>query len=151
VRTLPFVATLAVAIFLQIVEEQFPFSQFPMYSGFSNETTVIYLTDVNETLIPVHPYFRLSSAKVKKTFNTELKKICRQKGYSESEATPEDLTAAGNLTLSHLVRNPRDARYRKKLDEHGLRMHRTTLRMNRKKGDDHGFQQDTVTVGEWRK
>lgn len=121
-----------------------------MYSGFSSETTVIYLTDASDKLIPIHPYFRLSSAKVKKTFQTELKKICRPKGYSDSQATLEDLTAAGQLTLSYLANNPRNERYREKIAENGLRMHRTTLRMNRKKGEDKGFHQDTVQVGEWR-
>lgn len=141
----PFVSTLAIVLLLQIVGEQFPFSPFPMYSGFSDETTVLYVTDAKDAPLPIKEYFRLSASKVKKAYNTELKRICKAKGYDDGDAKPEDLQAAGQATLAFLKTQTR-AKVPEKIGAHGLRLYRVSLSMDKK-----GFHKTTEMVGELAK
>ena len=138
----PFVSVFAIAIALQLIGEQFPFSPFPMYSGFSKETTVLYVTDAKDQPLPIKNYFRLSASKVKKAFNTELKNVCKKNGYDDGMATSEDYRAAGQYTLQFLKTQTR-AGALAKIQKHGMKLQRISLLM-----DEKGFHQETEMVGE---
>ena len=142
VKAWPFMSVFAIAIALQIIGEQFPFSPFPMYSGFSKETTVLYVTDRNDQPVPITDYFRLSASKVKKAYNTELKRICKAKGYNDGQATEDDLRAAGEYTVAFLKTQTRRGTL-EKIEKDGMRLHRISLLMDKK-----GFHRETMMVGE---
>ncbi|MDB6137752.1 MAG: hypothetical protein JWO94_824, partial [Verrucomicrobiaceae bacterium] len=68
----PFRHMIPVVITLFIVKEQFPFSNFPMYSNFDTEADVIFITDQNDHVLPMDKVFRSGSSTAKKAYKKEL-------------------------------------------------------------------------------
>ncbi|HEY5892802.1 MAG TPA: hypothetical protein VIT91_06180 [Chthoniobacterales bacterium] len=141
--TLPFASTFAIVLLLQVVGEQFPFSPFPMYAKFSDETNVLFVTDAADRPLAIAKYFRLSASKIKKSFNAELESICKKKGYPATSATDEDLRQAGQYIAATFL--PTQLRQNPPSDirKHGLKLKRTVLWMDKK-----GFHEETAVVGE---
>ncbi|WP_009961149.1 hypothetical protein [Verrucomicrobium spinosum] len=94
-RKVPFRHVLAATVFLAVVGEQYPFSNFPMYSHLDKEADVLYVTDQTDRVLPMEKLFGTSSSTQKKVFITELKEICNPKGRDTRDALPEERSAAG--------------------------------------------------------
>ena len=86
-----------------LLEENFPFSHFPMYSSFSDFTYYIFITDENDEPIPIKlkSNFGVSTSFLKKMYDTEVRKDSNEK-FSMRKQTPEDLNRAGQLTLDYV-------------------------------------------------
>jgi hypothetical protein len=109
------------------LRENYPFSNFPMYSSFDSHTYLLYLTDARG--IAVSPWrVGLSSAKLKKIFDTrrreELKKM---PGAGEARVALAE-HAAGEALLRYLERQ---ASVRPQIRNflHGLRVQHVTIRL----------------------
>jgi hypothetical protein len=100
---LPFPQMTVLVLALFIIKEQFPFSNFPMYSNISEEADVVYVTNQKDEPLAMKALFRTSSGTSKKKFNTELKKLTNPHGRDSEHATPEELQQAGQIVLSSLV------------------------------------------------
>lgn len=132
----------AIAIALQLIGEQFPFSPFPMYSGFSKETTVLYVTDGKDKPLAIKKYFISDASKVKKSYNSALKAICKKNGYDDGDATPADVKAAGQYMIEFLATQARSETMAQKLKEGGMRLYRISFEM-----DKAGIRESTELVG----
>ncbi|MEO7933961.1 MAG: hypothetical protein ABIT76_12470 [Chthoniobacterales bacterium] len=142
VKHWPFVWVFVIAIALQFIGERFPFSPFPMYSGFSKETTVLYVTDAKDEPLAIKKVFRLDASKVKKAYNKALIAICKKNGRDDGDATPADVQAAGKYMVEFLPTQARGEAMEKKLREDGLRLYRISFEMTKA-----GISQSTELVG----
>jgi hypothetical protein len=99
---LPFrhVAALTLALFL--IKEQFPFSNFPMYSNFDTEADVLFITDQADQPVPMSKVFRTGSAATKKVYKAKLSDICNPRGRDTEQATAEERQQAAAIVLASL-------------------------------------------------
>ena len=102
-RWLPFPEMTVLVLALFIIKEQFPFSNFPMYSNINDEADVVYVTNQNDEPLAMKALFKTSSGTAKKSFNTELKKLTNPHGRPSEEATPLERAQAGKTLLDMLV------------------------------------------------
>lgn len=131
---LPFRHMTVLVIALYLIGDQFPFSNFPMYSNFDNEADVFFVTDQKDQPLPMEGVFKTGSSSAKKRFKKELGKICNPKGRDTKQSTLEERHAAGEIILGTLVDDLRKAAVPPGTTE--LRFYRRTFRMV----DDH-FEQ----------
>ncbi|MBL9113489.1 MAG: hypothetical protein JNJ83_00665 [Verrucomicrobiaceae bacterium] len=123
---LPFPEMSVLVLALFIIKEQFPFSNFPMYSNISEEADVVYVSNQNDEPLAMKSLFRTSSGTSKKKFNTELKKLTNPSGRNSEDATLEERQKAGKVVLDALM-----ADLERKAIPAGtvaLRFHRRTFR-----------------------
>jgi hypothetical protein len=85
--------------------ESFPFSNFPMYSRFSDQTYYVYVADGNGSPIPVETVTYHRTAKIKKIYHTELTEIGQALDKRLRELTPVERQPAGRHTLEWLVKS----------------------------------------------
>ena len=75
---------LAVVV-LRVIGDEFPFSDFPMYSNFDHEVTVVYLADGNGNPLPTQRVVDTASSQVKKRYKAARKAL----GGEREEDGPE--------------------------------------------------------------
>jgi hypothetical protein len=107
-RRVPFRHVLLMTIFLSFWGDddwgqQYPFTNFPMYSHLDKEADVLYVTDQADRPLPFHTLFGTSTSTQKKVFINELEKICNPKGRDTREALPEERRAAGAKLAEKLL------------------------------------------------
>ena len=93
---------LVVTILLVVIGEQYPFSNFPMYSKVDDESDVLFITDQNDKPLPMHTLFGTSTSTQKKVYMAELKKICNPKKRDTADAKPEEQREAGGKLMEKL-------------------------------------------------
>lgn len=106
IRKWPITATLqvlAATVLLAVMGEQYPFSDFPMYSHLDDHSDVLYVTDQSDVTLSVERLFGTSSSTQKKVFMTELKTICNPKKRDTRDALPEEKSEAGARLMSKLL------------------------------------------------
>ncbi|MDB6116707.1 MAG: hypothetical protein JWO08_488 [Verrucomicrobiaceae bacterium] len=99
----PFHHMIPVVIMLFLIKEQFPFSNFPMYSNFDSEADVVFITDQNDKVQPMDKVFRSGSSTAKKAYKKELGKITSKRKRDTKEATAPERAAAGKIVLADWV------------------------------------------------
>lgn len=102
-QKVPFRHVLLLVIFLAVVKEQYPFSDFPMYSHLDDESDVLYVTDQNDQVLPMEKLFGTGTSTQKKVFMTELKSICNPKKRDTRDALPEEKQQAGSQLMDKLM------------------------------------------------
>lgn len=100
---IPFPAMLVLVLALYLIREQFPFSNFPMYSNISEEADVTFVTDQNDKPLAMKALFKTSSGTSKKMYKKELGSITSQTGRDSEEATAEERARAGKAVLDMLM------------------------------------------------
>ena len=114
----------AIIVLCLALEEEFPFSHFPMYDSFSNYTFYVYVTDAKDQPIPVEGISSIRTGRLKKVFNTYTDEIA---GKSMSKTSAEERRAPGEATLEFLVESCKE-HGRPELDKHRpLRFHMVEL------------------------
>lgn len=101
-QKVPFRHVLAATLFLFVVKEQYPFSDFPMYSHMDNESDVLYITDQTDRVLPMEKLFGTGASTQKKEFISELKAICNPKKRDTRDALPEERSQAGAELMKEL-------------------------------------------------
>ena len=77
---LPFRHLTVLVIALLVIKEQFPFSNFPMYSNFDSEADVVYIANQNGDPLAMDEVFRSGSSTAKKAYKKELGKLTKAAG-----------------------------------------------------------------------
>ena len=99
---LPFRHMVALVVALFLIREQFPFSNFPMYSNFDTEVDVIFVTNQSDEPVPMDKVFRTGSAATKKTYKAELSEIVNPQGRDTADSRLEERQQAGSVVLEGL-------------------------------------------------
>ncbi|MFZ4766571.1 MAG: hypothetical protein ACOYMN_16585 [Roseimicrobium sp.] len=107
-QRIPFRHVLALTVFLSFWGDehwgqQYPFTNFPMYSHLDAESDVLFVTDQADKPLPFHTLFGTRSSTQKKVFISELKKLCNPKGRDTRHALPEERQAAGGKMVAKLM------------------------------------------------
>ncbi len=105
---LPFKRVAALVAVLFFVGEFYPLSNFPMYSGIAKDADYYFLTDGDDSPIPMLERFGIRTARAKKIFQMHLNEITRARGGKRSTATAEELERAALLLLEALFANMPD-------------------------------------------
>jgi hypothetical protein len=88
---------------LYLIKEEFPFSNFPMYSNVSEEADVTFITDQNDNPLPMKALFKTSSGSSKKMYKKELGTLTNASGRDSDHATAEERALAGRAVLDSLL------------------------------------------------
>lgn len=123
----PFRHVTAVVLACYLIGDQFPFSDFPMYSNFDTEADVYFVTDQNDQPLAMKRTFKTPSSGTKKRFKKELGKIVNPSGRDTKEAKPDELARAGKIVLNSLVEDVRLAAVPEGTT--AFRLYRRTFRM----------------------
>lgn len=126
----PFLGVLVLALFLQVMKENYPFSHYPMYSGLTDNVEYYYLTNAKGEPVPQGIYFGLSTSWTKKMLNTRLNKITG--GRNIDSASPAEISEAGRQTLQYLVEHRLKEDRRAQVARDGLQLHQVYVE---RKGD----------------
>lgn len=108
-QVFPLRLTLALIVVMWIVEENYPFSHFPMYSNFTEYDYVVFVADQNSDPLPLE-YISLGTrtARLKKNYNGHINAVCKaNKNPDGGTPRKQDLTVeqrrpAGEKSLTWL-------------------------------------------------
>jgi hypothetical protein len=106
----PFRHMLVLVVALFIIKDQFPFSNFPMYSNFDSEADVVFIGDQNGKAISMDDVFRSGSSTAKKAYKKELGKITNPQKRDSKQATATERQQAGAIVLGDWYKNMRRER-----------------------------------------
>ena len=123
----PFHHMIPLVVALFIIKEQFPFSNFPMYSNFDTEADVIFVTDQKDRVLPMEKVFRSGSSTAKKAYKKELGKITAKTKRDTKQATAPERAAAGKIVLSDWAANVKNGSLT--ADTTALRLYRRTFEL----------------------
>ncbi len=84
------------------IRDQFPFSNFPMYSSFTNKTFYVYLADGTGQPVATPASTGLRTSQLKKIYQSELHEEEQPPGRAQSRLTIEEKRAAGERVLATL-------------------------------------------------
>jgi hypothetical protein len=103
-RRVPFrhMTLLVLVLYVFGRKQPFPLTHFPMYSRFSQEADVLYVTDQADRPVSMDALFGTGSSSVKKRFKSELSRVLKRQKDTE-QATPEERAEAGKTILAGLV------------------------------------------------
>ncbi len=85
------------------IGEQYPFSDFPMYSSMEDWTYLLYITDENDKPLPLFTSYGMRTSILKKFFNQEARDIARQSKRRMRNVPPEEYAAAGELAIDRIL------------------------------------------------
>lgn len=85
-----------------LIGEQYPFSNFPMYSSFTDRTYYVYLADGADQPQPSVPLVGMSTPTLKKVYDGEVRRALRQLKVRRQDLTVEQKQAIGAPILSRL-------------------------------------------------
>ncbi len=134
---LRFLPLLVITAACLIVREQYPLSNFPMYSSFARATFYLYLADANGQPIACEPAVGMSTATLKKIFVTEMRKERDRLGQRKGNLPAESAKAVGERILA-MLKNTHPA-------PDGLRLYQVDIALR-----DHQFSKETTLVAEVR-
>jgi hypothetical protein len=103
-QRIPFRPMSLLVVVLFLIKEEFPFSNFPMYSNFDEEADVVFITDQNNNALPMEPLFGKGSAGTKKIYEAELALLCNKDKRDTEQATAAERQQAAQTTLAGLVK-----------------------------------------------
>jgi hypothetical protein len=115
---------IAVTLLCLILRENYPFSNFPMYSSFAKKSFVIYLTDASGNALPT-ARFGLGTSTLQKIFGAKRVRQPSQQSRGKTQASELDKAAAIGL-LQYLDELP-VVRARRDASLHGLQVRRINI------------------------
>jgi hypothetical protein len=127
-----------------LVKEQYPLSDFPMYSSFTSKTFYVYLADGDGTPIATAPATGMTTPTLKKIYVSETRRERARSPLRSQGLTSEQKRAAGERLLTQLKNSP-DLRERNVTLPVTLRLYEVNISMA------HGrFDKQTELVAELR-
>ena len=126
-RRMPLKFCLVLTIFMAVVQEWYPFSHFPMYSSFEPLAFYIYVADKEDVPYAMQRDFGTRTARLKKIYEGELKRLARNHPRGSKSLTREERLPAGDLAMDFLLKNASD-QGQKLFESRGLRLYQVDIR-----------------------
>ena len=111
-----------------LVQEQYPFSNFPMYSSFSHKTFYVYLADGTGAPIAAKNTIGINTPTLKKIYVSETRRERERRPGRSKQLTDEQKQTAGERLLARLRSSPA-VRERNLEFPSGLRLYEVTISM----------------------
>lgn len=119
-----------------VVKENFPFSHYPMYSNFEDETYYVWLAGHGDQPIPAQDLTYIRLGRIKKIYNSGLQDLRDEIGRATGKKPRKrDLTAAqrrpsGDRTLQWIYANSRPAAQAVMRESAPLRLYQVDVRLD---------------------
>ncbi len=107
-QRMPLKTCVLVIVLCLILKENYPFSNFPMYSSFSDHTFFVYIADANDQPIAIEVLTAIRTGRLKKVYDTQLRAIAKKLGKRKREVTVEERHDIGLETLHWFFSSSRD-------------------------------------------
>lgn len=107
-QRMPLKTCLLVIVLCLVLKENYPFSNFPMYSSFSDHTFFIYVSDADDQPIAIEVLTAIRTGRLKKVYDTQLRSIAKKLGKRKRELTVEERHDIGLETLRWFFSSSRD-------------------------------------------
>lgn len=104
IRNAPLSLMTFMVVVLYLVGDEYPFSNYPMYSNFDEEALVFFISDENGSPFKMRDIFDKSSSDAKKIYKSHLKKLCKESEIKMDEAPLALKQAAGKKVLDQFLR-----------------------------------------------
>jgi len=101
-RQLPCKPLLVLTFLCLALKEQYPFSNFPMYSTFENKTYYVHLADGADQPVPTAEALGLATSTLKKIYDGEVRRELRRLQVRREHLTAEQKQAIGGPVLARL-------------------------------------------------
>lgn len=107
-QILPLSAGIIIAALCLLLKENFPFTHYPMYSNFEDQTYYVWVADRDGNPFPLQKLTSLRTGRLKKVYNNQLLDIREGAKTEEGKPRKRDLTneqrqPAGETTLRWLI------------------------------------------------
>lgn len=103
VRNAPLALLAAMVAVLYLIGDEYPFSNYPMYSNFDEEALVFFIADENGNPLQMRDLFDKSASDAKKIYKSHLERLCREAGVDAEDAPAALSEAAGRKVLEQLL------------------------------------------------
>jgi len=90
-----------------LFKENYPFSNFPMYSKFNDYTFYVYITDAKNQPIPVEVLTAIRTGRLKKIYDNQCRTVSKNLHKRKRELTLEERQEIGMNTLRWFFENTR--------------------------------------------
>lgn len=128
-QRVPAPALIVTVILCLVFQENFPFSDFPMYARMGNNTSYVYLTDNEDNPIPIEAITSIRTGKLKKIYSAKLSEVRKELEANGAKIqgfqwmTREQRQPAGEHTLRWLYENCRETAREELFSHRPLRFH----------------------------
>lgn len=109
IRRLPLALMITMVCVLYLIGDEYPFSNYPMYSNFDEEALVFFISDANGTPLKMRKVFDKSSSDAKKIYKTHLRRLSMDAGIQMKDAPLELRRAAGRTVLDQFLKEHKRA------------------------------------------
>jgi hypothetical protein len=131
----PISVAIALTITCLVVKENFPFTHYPMYSNFEDQTYYVWLADGQGEPIPAQKLTYNRLGRIKKIYNTGLQEVREEAGeQTGKKPRKRDLTLQqrrppGDETLRWIYTNSRPEAQRVLRESAPLRLYQVDVRI----------------------
>jgi hypothetical protein len=131
----PISVAIGLTVACLIVKENFPFTHYPMYSNFEDQTYYVWLANHEDQAIPVQKVTYNRLGRIKKIYNTGLQAVRDEVGAATGEKPRKrDLSSAqrrgpGDTTLRWIYENSRPEAQQILRDAAPLRLYQVDIRI----------------------
>lgn len=98
----PFAPLLLLTAACLLIREQYPFSNFPMYSSFGRSTYYVYLTNGADEPLRSQELVGMTTPTLKKVYDGEMRREAKLLRTPRRKLTPEQKRAVGERILARL-------------------------------------------------
>lgn len=102
---------LCIGVACLVVKENYPFSNFPMYSNFGKSTTMLYVTDEQDRPLPLMDNYGMRTSILKKVYQSEIKRLAKEAGVDRKKLSDELKAEAADITLERVLGYRTDMQY----------------------------------------
>ncbi|MGI9244336.1 MAG: hypothetical protein ACR2RV_26290 [Verrucomicrobiales bacterium] len=131
----PVSVAIGLTIACLIAKENFPFTHYPMYSNFEDQTYYVWLADGQGAPIPVEKITYNRLGRIKKIYNSGLQEVRSEIGKAtgkkprKRELTLAQRRGPGDTTLRWIYENSRPAAQQSLRDAAPLRLYQVNIRI----------------------
>ncbi|MGK0185998.1 MAG: hypothetical protein ACI9R3_001781 [Verrucomicrobiales bacterium] len=112
----PLALMATMVIVLYVIGDEYPFSNYPMYSNFDEEALIFFISDENDIPLNMRDVFDKSSSDAKKIYKTHLNRLSKTQGIKMKDASVELQRAAGRAVLDQLLKEHKRDDFAKETD-----------------------------------
>ena len=131
----PISVAIGLTIACLIARENYPFTHYPMYSNFEDQTYYVWLADGQDRPIPVEKLTYNRLGRIKKIYNSGLQEAREEVGKAtgkkprKRELTLDQRRGPGEMTLRWIYENSRPAAQQSLRDAAPLRLYQVDIRI----------------------
>ncbi|MCB1098334.1 MAG: hypothetical protein KDN22_22365 [Verrucomicrobiae bacterium] len=119
IRHAPLALMVAMVVGLYLIGDEYPFSNYPMYSNFDEEALVFFISDENGIPLKMRDVFDKSSSDAKKIYKNHLRRLAKDAKIPDDQEPSLTLKqAAGRSVLDQFLTQHKRPDFADQLADH---------------------------------